>query len=81
MAAFGKAASLIQRSEFERCRSEELSTPSGLQEDIDSDIDTNTLAAAKQVQTELHTAMHAALSSNHGYLFIPTLPGPPISHK
>ena len=81
MAAFGKAASLIQRSEFARCRSEESSSADGVQEDNNLDIDAKDLATAKRVQSERRRAMHAALSTNHGYLFIPTLPAPPISHK
>ncbi len=80
MSAFGTAAGLIQQSEFVRCQSEQAGPNTALQEGSvgTAEVDAESLAAAKQVQTELHRAMHAALSSNNGYLIIPTLPGPPI---
>lgn len=85
MAAFGKAATLIQHSEYVRCRAEQADRT---QDDADvafqedavgvSDVDADSLAVAKQVQAELHRAMHAALSTSNGFLITPTLPGPPI---
>lgn len=85
MAAFGKAATLIQHSEYLRCRAEQAQQT---QDDADvafqedavgvAVVDADSLAAAKQVQAELHRAMHAALSTSNGFLIIPTLPGPPI---
>lgn len=80
MAAFGEAAILIQRSEYARCRSEEAGSD-GVQQNGHADVDPKALAIAKQIQGELHRAMHAALSSNNGYLIIPTLPGPPLHRK
>ena len=88
MAAFGKAATLIQHSEYVRCRAEQAEqTLDGadvaFQEDAAgvSDVDADSLTAAKQVQAELHRAMHAALSTSNGFLIIPTLPGPPIQPR
>lgn len=88
MAAFGNAGTLIQQSEFVRCRAEQselvqADADTAYQEDaaVIADVDPDLLAAAKQVQAELHRAMHAALSSSNGFLIIPTLPGPPIHHR
>lgn len=88
MAAFGKAATLIQHSEYVRCRAEQGGQTHddadvALQEDAIgvSDVDADSLAAAKQVQAELHKAMHAALSTSNGFLIIPTIPGPPIHQR
>lgn len=88
MAAFGKAATLIQHSEYVRCRAEQAGQ---IQDDADgafqedavgvADVDADSLAAAKQVQAELHKAMHAALSTSNGFLIIPTIPGPPIHQR
>ena len=88
MAAFGKAATLVQHSEYVRCRAEQAGQTHddadvAFQEDAVgvSDVDTESLAAAKQVQAELHRAMHAALSTSNGFLIIPTIPGPPIHQR
>lgn len=83
MSAFGTAAGLIQQSEFVRCQSEVAQPDTSLQEAGNDRfaVDTESLEAAKQVQAELHRAMHAALSSNNGYLIIPTMPGPPIQRR
>ena len=88
MAAFGKAATLIQHSEYVQCRAEQAGQT---QDDEEiafrrdavgvADVDADSLAAAKQVQAELHKAMHAALSSSNGFLIIPTIPGPPIHQR
>ena len=84
MAAFGNAAALIQQSEFVRCQSEQADADVAFQEDDDAgvcEVDAESLAVAKQVQAELHRAMHAALSTNNGFLIIPTMPGPPIQSR
>ena len=83
MAAFGNAAALIQQSEHVRCQSEQADADVAFQEDDTgvSEVDAESLAAAKQVQAELHTAMHAALSTNNGFLIIPSLPGAPIQQR
>ncbi|KAL3142976.1 Amidase 1 [Trebouxia sp. C0009 RCD-2024] len=88
MAAFGKAGTLIQQSEFARCRAEQAeqvqaNADTAFQEDAASvpEVDADSLAAAKQVQAELHRAMHAALSTSNGFLILPTTPGPPVHHS
>ena len=88
MAAFGNAATLIQHSEFVQCRAEQAEQAQAdadvaFQEDATgvSHVDADSLAAAKQVQAELHRAMHAALSTSNGFLIIPTMPGPPIPRR
>lgn len=88
MAAFGKAATLIQHSEYVRCRAEQAGQARddadvAFQEDAVgvTDVDADSLAAAKQVQSELHRAMHAALSTSNGFLIIPTIPGPPVLQR
>ena len=88
MAAFGKAGSLIQHSEFARCRAEQaaqvhVDADTAFQEDTVGvfAVDADSLAAAKQVQAELHRAMHAALSTSNGFLILPTMPGPPVHHR
>lgn len=88
MAAFGKAGTLIQQNEFARCRAEQAEQVQGnadtaFQEDTArvSGVDGDSVAAAKQVQAELHRAMHAALSTSNGFLILPTIPGPPVHHR
>lgn len=83
MSAFGTAAGLIQQSEYVRCQSEQAGPNTSLQEAGSgiAEVDAESLEAAKQVQTELQRAMHAALSTNNGYLIIPTMPGPPIQRR
>ncbi|KAA6429725.1 MAG: hypothetical protein FRX49_00159 [Trebouxia sp. A1-2] len=83
MSAFGTAAGLIQQSEHVRCQSEQAGPNTSLQEAGSGigEVDAESLEAAKQVQAELHRAMHAALSTNNGYLIIPTMPGPPIQRR
>ena len=83
MSAFGTAAGLIQQSEYVRCQSEQAGPNTSLQEAGSGigEVDAESLEAAKQVQAELHRAMHAALSTNNGYLIIPTMPGPPIQRR
>ena len=83
MSAFGTAAGLIQQSEYVRCQSEQAGPNTSLQEAGSGigEVDVESLEAAKQVQAELHRAMHAALSTNNGYLIIPTMPGPPIQRR
>ncbi|DBB16628.1 TPA: Amidase 1 [Trebouxia sp. C0006] len=83
MSAFGTAAGLIQQSEYVRCQSEQAGPNTSLQEAGSGigEVDVESLEAAKQVQAELHRAMHAALSTNNGYLIIPTMPGPPIQRS
>jgi hypothetical protein len=83
MSAFGTAAGLIQQSEYVRCQSEQAGPNTSLQEAGSgiAEVDAESLEAAKQVQAELHRAMHAALSTNNGYLIIPTVPGPPIQRR
>lgn len=83
MSAFGTAAGLIQQSEYVRCQSEQAGPNTSLQEAGSGigEVDAESLEAAKQVQAELHQAMHAALSTNNGYLIIPTMPGPPIQRR
>lgn len=83
MSAFGTAAGLIQQSEYARCQSEQAGPNTSLQEAGSGigEVDAESLEAAKQVQAELHRAMHAALSTNNGYLIIPTMPGPPIQRR
>ena len=81
MVAFGKAARLIQRSEFARCQSEQAASGNDLQLNGGAEVDEKSLATAKQVQTQLNKAMHAALSTSNGFLIIPTLPGPPIQQR
>lgn len=78
MSAFGTAAGLIQQSEFLQCQSQQAGPHTALQQNGISEVDAESLAAAKQVQAELHRAMHAALSTNNGYLIIPTMPSSPI---
>lgn len=83
MSAFGTAAGLIQQSEYVRCQAEQAGPNTSLQEAGSGigKVDAESLEAAKQVQAELHRAMHAALSTNNGYLIIPTMPGPPIQRR
>ena len=81
MAAFGKAARLIQHSEFARCQSEQAAAGDDLKLNGGAEVDEKSLAVAKQVQTQLNRAMHAALSTSNGFLIIPTLPGPPIQRR
>ena len=81
MSAFGTAAGLIQQSEFVQCQSQQAGPHTALQQNGISEVDAESLAAAKQVQAELHRAMHAALSTNNGYLIIPTMPSSPIHRR
>ena len=81
MSAFGTAAGLIQQSEFLQCQSQQAGPHTALQQNGISEVDAESLAAAKQVQAELHRAMHAALSTNNGYLIIPTMPSSPIHRR